>query len=135
MIKQVYNVSDELRVVCYSVANSLVGDADLIYYTIRDLVNKDGHTLFVAEENNSIRGFVMGYMVRDMGRVERIYVDKKYQRQGIGTALLRAYEEYARGHGAGRILLQSRATQQAKKFYIKNGYLQISADRFMEKTL
>lgn len=124
-----------MRVICYSVANTSVGDADLIYYTLRDSVNKDGQTLFVAENNGAVRGFVLGYMVRDMGRVTRIYVDKKYHRQGIGTALLRAYEDYARNHGARRILLQSRATQQAKNFYVKNGYQQISADRFMEKTL
>ena len=124
-----------MRVICYSVANTSVGDADLIYYTLRDSVNKDGQTLFVSENNGCVRGFVLGYMVRDMGRVTRIYVDKKYHRQGIGTALLRAYEDYARNHGARRILLQSRATQQAKNFYVKNGYQQISADRFMEKTL
>lgn len=135
MIRQIENVSDQMRVICYSVANTSVGDADLIYYTLRDSVNKDGQTLFVSENNGCVRGFVLGYMVRDMGRVTRIYVDKKYHRQGIGTALLRAYEDYARNHGARRILLQSRATQQAKNFYVKNGYQQISADRFMEKTL
>ncbi len=135
MIKQIYNVSDEMRLICYTVANSSVGDADLIYYTIRDSVNKDGHTLFVSENNGNVQGFVLGYMVRDMGRVARIYVDKRYHRQGIGTELLRAYEDYARNHGAKRILLQSRSTQQAKNFYAKNGYLQISTDRFMEKTL
>ena len=89
----------------------------------------------MSENNGCVRGFVLGYMVRDMGRVTRIYVDKKYHRQGIGTALLRAYEDYARNHGARRMLLQSRATRQAKNFYVKNGYQQISADRFMEKTL
>ncbi len=135
MIKQIFNVSDEMRLDCYALANMSDGNSESIYYTIRDLVNKDKHALFVLEDNGTMRGFVLGYLVRDIGRVMRIYVDKRFQRQGIGTALLRAYEEYAQKNGAGRIVLQSRATQQAKNFYAKNGYLQISADRFMEKTL
>lgn len=136
MIRHVLNVSDEMRVDCYSVANTSVGDADLIYYTIRDLVNRDGYTMFVSENNNSVRGFVLGHMLNDtMGRVDRIYVDKRHQRQGIGTALLRAYEDYARAHGAVCVSLNARATVQAKNFYAKNGYIQVAMDRYMEKKL
>ncbi|MBQ2017454.1 MAG: GNAT family N-acetyltransferase [Alphaproteobacteria bacterium] len=136
MIRHVLNVSDEMRVDCYSVANTSVGDADLIYYTIRDLVNRDGYTMFVSENNNSVRGFVLGHMLNDtMGRVDRIYVDKRHQRQGIGTALLRAYEDYAQAHGAVCVSLNARATVQAKNFYAKNGYIQVAMDRYMEKKL
>lgn len=136
MIRQVLCVTDEMRRGCYSVANTSVGDADLIYYTIRDLVNRDGYTLFVSENNSFMCGFLLGHLVGDnAGRIDRLYVDKRYQRQGIGTALLRAYEEYARIRGVCWISLNARPTVQAKNFYAKNGYLQVCANRLMEKKL
>lgn len=135
MIRQVFNVTDNMRLDCYSVANSSVGDAGLIYYTIRDLVNKDGYTLFVSESGTLVQGFVLGHLINGAGRVDRIYVDKRFQHQGIGTALLLAYENWAREHGACKMSLRSRSSVQAKKFYAKNGYQLKAMDNYMEKTL
>lgn len=134
MIRRVLNVSDNMRLDCYRIANTSVGDAEFIYYTIRDLVNRDGYTMFVSENNSFVHGFVLGHMIDSAGRVDRIFVDKRYQRQGIGSALLRAYEDYARGQGAKRVTLNARATVQAKNFYAKNGYIKVAMDRYMEKT-
>ena len=135
MIRRVLKVSDSLQLDCYNIANSSVDDADIIYYTIREQVNNDGYVLFVSEENSYMRGFVLGHQERDLGRVDRLYVDKRYHRQGIGTSLLKAYEIYAKEQGAKRVVLCSRASVQAKNFYEKNGYLRIAKDRFMGKNL
>ena len=91
--------------------------------------------MFVCDYNSVVRGFLVGHNIRDLARVDDLYVDRLFQRSGIGTALLRAYEDYSRKNGAGIMSLQSRATKQAKDFYEKNGFRQISADRFMEKSL
>lgn len=135
MIRQVLNVSDRMRLDCYSIANSSAGNMESVYYCLRDWVNKYGRVMFVWEKDSVIYGFLVGHSLKKLAQVDNLYVDKRFQRAGIGTELLRAYEEYARKVGAISISLQSRATVQAKNFYIKNGYHQISPSRFMEKTL
>ena len=135
MIRRVFNVSDKMRLDCYAIANSCAGNMESIYYCLQDWVNKDGRVMFVCECNSIVRGFLVGHNIRNLARVDDLYVDRQFQRSGIGTALLRAYEDYSRKNGAGIMRLQSRATKQAKGFYEKNGFRQISADRFMEKSL
>ncbi len=135
MIRRVLKVDDSVQLDCYRIANSSVGDADIVYYTIREQVNNDGYVLLVFEDNSGMRGFVLGHQEYNLGHVDRLYVDKRYQRQGIGTTLLEAYEDYAKEYGANRVILCSRASVQAKNFYNKNGYQRIAKNRFMGKNL
>ena len=85
------------------------------------LVDSGMSVMFVDEkENGFLKGFIIGNMDANVAIVDGLFVDKKFHRSGVGSALLRAYEDWARGEGANRIKLRSRPTRQALDFYKKH---------------
>jgi len=76
--------------------------------------------LLVAEENGSVVGAAMGFLSAEREVTLRILaVAAGRRRQGIGRALLRAFEASARCLGATRISLGADAEGG---FYIRHGY-------------
>lgn len=76
------------------------------------------HALFVAEWQGEIVGF--GQLDPRRGEVEACYVAPEAVGGGIGSALLAAMEEEARGKGRRRVRLNS--TLNAEPFYARRGY-------------
>lgn len=48
----------------------------------------------IAEEEKEIIGFGQALLMKGKGRLEKIYIDKKWVRQGIGYRLLRELERW-----------------------------------------
>ena len=67
--------------------------------------------------DNNIAGIVEG---KNNSRITRLFVDKKYQRQGIATGLMLKMEELFIERGSMRIIIHS--SLHAQKFYEKMGY-------------
>lgn len=95
---------------------------------LRTILEKSNHAIFVAETDNRVIGYIHGcdYDILYAPKVKNILgfaVDKAYQNQGIGTALLKALEQWAEDTGAKGIRLASGSTRvNAHRFYENRGY-------------
>jgi putative acetyltransferase len=74
--------------------------------------------MLVAEREADVVGFAQLDVERR--EIEAVYVVPDLVRRGVGSALLRAVEEVARGQGIGR--LQLCASLNAQAFYAAHGY-------------
>lgn len=73
------------------------------------------HVAFVAEAEGVIAGFGD---IDETGYLDRLYVHKDYQRQGIGTVLCNALEQSVRCE-----YIVTHASRTAKPFFLSRGYL------------
>ena len=71
------------------------------------------HYSFIAEENHTIAGF--GDISRQ-GYLDRLYVHKDFQRQGVATAICNTLEQKVRGN------IITHASITARPFFEKRGY-------------
>ena len=72
------------------------------------------HTTFIAEENGIITGFAD---MDENGYLDRLYVHKDYQRQGIASALCSALENKVQSEK-----YTTHASVTARPFFEKRGY-------------
>lgn len=72
---------------------------------------------YVAEYNNQIIGFSD---LNNEGYLDRLFVHKDFQKQGIATALVMQLENEARNYGIKQLTVQASVT--AKPFFIKMGF-------------
>lgn len=72
------------------------------------------HKTLVAEEENQIVGFGD---IDTTGYLDRLYVHREYQRQGIATALCAALEQTVAG-----VQITTHASVTAKAFFLGRGY-------------
>ena len=135
MIRQVYNLSDKLLLDCYYIVSYFMGDAQNFYYSIKDKVNSGQSVMFVHENAGCINGFVTGHIDGQIAHVDNLYIDAKVQGTGVGTALLRTYENYAKAQNVKNFSLMSRNTARAIKFYEKQGYVRLGMSNKMTKSL
>jgi GNAT superfamily N-acetyltransferase len=91
-----------------------------------------GYGLFVAK---SAEGAVIGWaqinqeaeaiLNEAKAELTALVVDEKYRGQGIGSALLKRAEEWAKGNGLALIRLRSSNHREgAHRFYLREGYEQ-----------
>jgi ribosomal protein S18 acetylase RimI-like enzyme len=79
---------------------------------------------FVATHGRHVVGTIMAGFDGHRGWIYRVAVSPQYQRQGIGTALVRHAEATLVARGAPKINLQIRATNsQVVAFYEHLGYV------------
>lgn len=137
MIRRVFLLNKELLWDCFYIANQFVDAAVLASWAqLKHKVDSGQAVLFVDEKDNGfLRGFLLGGMKSNVAVVDNLFVDKRFQRGGVGSALLQAYEDFARSGGIQQIKLQSRPTKQAVEFYAKNGYAKVDFGYNMQKTL
>ena len=101
--------------------------------TLENRINKmlgdSDYKIFVAESNDETVGFIgvhFGLAFEIDGRVMRIIalaVKEEYQNKGIGTALVKTVEEYARHNGVTVVGVNSGLQRAvAHKFYEKQGF-------------
>lgn len=77
------------------------------------------HTTFIAEKNGCIAGFGD---IDETGYLDRLYVHKDFQGEGIATALCNALEESITGTD-----YSTHASVTAKPFFEKRGYRVLKA--------
>lgn len=96
---------------------------------IDKMLRDSNYKIFVAEADNETVGFVglhLGLAFEIDGKVMRIIalaVKEEYQNKGIGTALVKAAEEYAKDNGVTVIGVNSGLQRlPAHSFYEKQGF-------------
>jgi diamine N-acetyltransferase len=90
---------------------------------IRDQLDEPRQTWRVARQNGVPVGFAHA-LLEDAGcKLDKLYVHTDLQRRGIGAALLREVEDWARRHHCPRLWLQvNRGNTQAIRAYLKYGF-------------
>ena len=89
---------------------------------------KEGHKVFVAEQNGEVVGYVHAHdydliYSEPMKNILGIAVFESARRQGVGAKLLRAVEEWAKATGAAGVRLVSGYNRTgAHRFYEALGY-------------
>jgi len=79
-----------------------------------------GAFFLVAELDNRVVGMVRGVWDGSRALVHQLSVDPGYQRQGIGSALMRALAHRFREHGAPSVAVT--ATEKTSRFYERLGF-------------
>jgi ribosomal protein S18 acetylase RimI-like enzyme len=92
--------------------------------------NEEGNLLFVAEEEGRLAGFAWvhthgAFLAAPYLRF--IAVDPSFQGRGVGTLLLKEFEEQTRYLGKDWFLLVSDFNTGAQQFYEKHGYQRVGA--------
>jgi GNAT superfamily N-acetyltransferase len=78
--------------------------------------------IFLRDEQDRIRGGVLGDFWVGWLHVKFLWVDEDCRRQGWGAKLLEAAESVAREHGCGNVHLDTFSFQAGPDFYRRFGY-------------
>jgi len=95
---------------------------------LEDMLVREDQVVFVAEEENQVRGWIHGYFYRlfyeeTSVEIGGLVVDKDYRKRGIGKELIKALENWARLKNCRIISLRSNIKRtEAHKFYRALGY-------------
>ncbi len=91
-----------------------------------ELHNKFAY-FYVATFNDEVIGYLSCWMVEGVVDIINVVIDKKYQHFGYGQALFQKMEEDAKKNNCFEIMLEVKENNnQAIKFYLRQGYEQIS---------
>ena len=79
--------------------------------------------IYVFEENNIIKGFISGKIIRNKYNCEIIglYIGLKYQGKNIGTKLLEYMKEYYKNNGCKNMIIWTIKNLRNNEFYRKHG--------------
>ena len=87
------------------------------------LLNTDGGVILVAEEGETLLGYVWVRFVLDEGDIGNVAVAPDVRRRGIGAALMEAFQTEAERRGAAVVQLEVRESNlAARRLYEKNGF-------------
>ena len=137
MIRRVFSFDKNLLYDCFYIANQFMDVGTFAVWTEwMYSVDCRQSIMFVDEkENGYLKGFLLGSIKQNSAVVDNLFVDRPFQRAGVGGALMDAYEDFARRCGAKQIKLQSRPTKQAVEFYRKRGFVKTNLEYHMQKSL
>ena len=106
-----------------------------------DLTTSSHAFLFVAEYDGRSVGFVSGelressptFRPKTWASVDDVFVEPDYRNRGMGRALLKSVEAWARERGVSGVSLQvAAANARARKFYEDLGFREISVYEVLE---
>ena len=106
-------------------ATSFVPDRTAFEVALADIISTDGANLSVAEVNDEVVGYCLGfdhYTFYANGRVawvEEITVKEPARGRGVGKVLMENFEEWSGVRGS---MLVALATRRAASFYRSIGY-------------
>lgn len=100
----------------------------------KDLINiveyyiENGGNFWIAIDEDKIVGTIALENRDTIGILKRFYIDKDYQRLGIGSLLYNKFETYAKIKTNIKTIYLAcgQSLKNAHKFYIKNGWQQIN---------
>ena len=109
-----------------SLATTFVLEIQTFKKTFTLLESDEAVRILVAEgDNGLLDGYLLGFTHHALfangtiGWIEEMYVNELARRNGVGTDLLRAFEEWAK---TGRANLIALATRRAASFYSAIGF-------------
>jgi GNAT superfamily N-acetyltransferase len=117
--------TDALFALVQDFATSFTPDQEAFCQCFQSLTDDESAWLSVAESGAKIVGYCLGfdhYAFYANGRVswiEESMVDVSMRRKGIGRALVKAFEDWAKSRGSRLVAL---ATRRAGPFYAALGY-------------
>lgn len=106
-------------------ATSFKPERSLFLECFQNLIYDDSVFLYVAETNNKIYGYCLGfdhYTFYANGRVawlEEIMVNEDYRKCGIGNSLMNEFEKWSKSRNSRLVAL---ATRRAAAFYKSLNY-------------
>jgi len=90
---------------------------------IREQLNDPSHAWRVAKQGPALVGFAHALLDETGCKLDKLYVHPDQQRHGIGAALMRTIEDWARSQQVRRLWLQvNRGNAQAIRAYEKYGF-------------
>lgn len=100
------------------------------------LKTADDDLIALTDARGNVKGYALVSLEQAPGGSKTLYVDRLYvqkQYRGGGPKLLRAVEDRARSLGCRRVELHS--LQDARNFYLREGFRQVGPDRVMRRTV
>jgi GNAT superfamily N-acetyltransferase len=108
---------------------------------LADLTSSSHSFLFVAELDGRTVGFISGelregsptFRQKTWASVDDVFVEPDYRNRGMGRALLKSVEAWAKERGADGISLQvAAANGRGRKFYGELGFREVSVYEVLE---
>ncbi len=119
----------QLLQLLFSIEKDFQFDAARQQRGLEMLLNSDAAVIMAAEAENQLVGMCTGQLVISTAEggfsllVEDVVVDRSWQRQGVGTQLLKRIERWAREKNASRSqLLVDRGNDLGLRFYKKQSW-------------
>jgi len=106
-----------------------------------DLIEAPDHSVRVAEIDGKVVGLLHVFERPALEKpreavVQSLVVDAAQRGRGVGAALMREAEEWARGHGLASIALYTRIDRDAARaFYERIGYGRSATSHLMRRDL
>jgi GNAT superfamily N-acetyltransferase len=108
---------------------------------LADLTASSHSFLFVAESDGRIVGFISGelregsptFRQKTWASVDDVFVEPEHRNRGMGRALLKSVEAWAKERNADGISLQvAAANERGRKFYGELGFREVSLYEVLE---
>ena len=110
----------------YRVFYGQASDPEAAKQFLRDRLTNGDSVIFIAGKNEQSIGFTQLYPSFSSVSMKRIwilndlFVEQRYRRQGIATALMNAAENYARDTGAARIALSTQISNTSAQILYRS---------------
>ena len=117
--------ADAMFVLLHDLATSFTPDRAAFDASFAALLSADDAWLAVADDAGEVVGYCLGFVHRTfyangcVGMVEEVIVRADRRGQGIGRALIDAFEQWAKSRDAALVGLM---TRRAAPFYLALGY-------------
>jgi len=90
---------------------------------VKQLKKKDLLALFVAEKGSTDIGYCIASIEGGKGEVDSIFIDSKYQNQGVGKHLIAEAESWLRNHYVDKVQIAvAEGNESSFGFYETRGY-------------
>jgi ribosomal protein S18 acetylase RimI-like enzyme len=89
--------------------------------------------IYVVEENGEIIGWLRyGLFWDNVPFMNMLYLLEGYRARGIGTRLVKHWEDEMRQRGYDQVLTSTQSNEEGQNFYRKNGYTEIGGLKFLD---
>jgi GNAT superfamily N-acetyltransferase len=115
--------------------------ADEAAQRLSEIAEHSDHALLVAEDEGRLAGWLQVSLTRifeapRQAEIAGLVVDEEARGRGIGPALLREAERWARERGCSALRVRSNVVRErAHGFYRREGFGEIKTQRVFEKKL
>ncbi len=96
---------------------------------IEDFLEKGAAVYFAVEQGKAIAACMVNPVGSQVWEICKLATDEKYQGMGAGSGVLKACMDYAKEHGAKKLMIVSNTVlSAAMKLYAKVGFKEVPVD-------